>query len=112
MPYDEYGWLGADRTFIWWNPDLTGRTNAVAAIVGKGRFMYPDGGKRYAYREFPTKAPKFFDTKNSIVDIPISDAFPGGVESADNPCGPACPCMTLHRRSDTGERRSGGDSRS
>ncbi len=63
MPYDEYGWLGAHRTFIGWNPDLTGQADATAAFVGKGRFMYPDDGKRYAYGEFPTKAPKFFDTR-------------------------------------------------
>ena len=66
MPYDEYGWLGAHRTFIGWNPDLTGQADATAAFVGKGGFMYPDDGKRYAYGEFPTKAPKFFDTKNSV----------------------------------------------
>ena len=63
MPYDEYGWLGAHRTFIGWNPDLTGQADATAAFVGKGGFMYPDDGKRYAYGEFPTKAPKFFDTR-------------------------------------------------
>ena len=56
MPYDEYALLGTDRNLAWWNPDITGGANAVASIVGKGKFMYLDGGKRYAYSEFPTQA--------------------------------------------------------
>jgi hypothetical protein len=90
LPYDEYGVPGTDRTLAWWNPDITGGTNAVRSIVGKGKLMYLDGGKRYAYGEFPKKQPAFFDASASVSEIPTSSAFRGGVVPAPNPC-PECP---------------------
>jgi hypothetical protein len=91
LPYDEYALLGTDRNLAWWNPDITGGANAVASIVGMGKFMYLDGAKRYAYGEFPKKQPKFFDESVSVAEIPRSSNFADGVVPADNPCGPTCP---------------------
>ncbi len=85
LPYDEHGSPGSDRTLLWWNPDITGGTQAVRSIVGKGRFMYLDDGARYAYGEFPAK-PKFFDESASAVEVPWSTTFPDGVVPPANPC--------------------------
>ena len=85
LPYDEHGSPGSDRTLLWWNPDITGGTQAVRTIVGKGRFMYLEDGARYAYGEFPAK-PKFFDESASAVEVPWSTTFAGGVVPPENPC--------------------------
>ena len=90
LPYDEHDALGTDRDLAWWNPDITGGTNAVATLIGKGKFMYLDGGKRYAYGEFPTKEPKFFDTSASAASIPLSSRYANGVVPATSPC-TGCP---------------------
>ena len=90
LPYDEYGSPGTDRVLLWWNPDITGGTQAVRSIVGKGKFMYLEDGLRYAYGQFPTKEPKYFDESASVVEIPWSSTFPGGVIPPENPC-PECP---------------------
>ena len=90
VPYNEYALLGTDRNLAWWNPDITGGANAVASFVGKGKFVYLDSGKRYAYQEFPTKQPKFFDSSASVSEIPRSSNFADGVVPPDNPC-TGCP---------------------
>jgi hypothetical protein len=90
LPYDEHDALGTDRNLAWWNPDITGGANAAAAIIGKGKFMYLDGGKRYAYGEFPPKEPKFFDESASVASIPLSSRYANGVVPAASPC-TGCP---------------------
>ncbi len=90
VPYDEYALLGTDRNLAWWNAELTGGANAVATAVGKGKFMYLDGAKRYGYGQFPKKQPKFFDEAASVAEIPRSSSFADGVEPPDNPC-TGCP---------------------
>ena len=53
--------LGTDYNLTWWNPDLSGVSNAVN-IPGKGKHMYVDGAKRYAAGAWPTKpVTGFFD---------------------------------------------------
>ena len=52
--------------------------------------MYLDGGKRYAYGEFPTKEPKFFDPAASVASIPLSSRYATGVVPATSPC-TGCP---------------------
>lgn len=89
LPYDEYGLLGSDRNLAWWNPNIRGGANAFPTLVGKGKFMYLDGAKRFAYGQFP-KQVKFFDEASSVSEIPRSSDFPGGVEAAPNPC-EGCP---------------------
>lgn len=90
LPYDEYANLGTDRALIWWNPDVYGGTQAVATIQGQGKFMYVDGGKRYAYGQFPKREPRFFDPGASVAEAPRAAAFPDGAQPTPNPCG-ACP---------------------
>ena len=90
LPYDEYATPGTDRTLSWWNPDITGGTNAVASIVGKGKLMYLNDGLRYGYGGFPKKEPKFFDESVSVELIPLASQFKDGIQPPDNPC-PDCP---------------------
>ena len=90
LPYDEYGSPGTDRNLAWWNPDITGGANAVASIVGKGKFVYLDDAKRYAFGEFPDKQPKFFDESVSVAEVPRSSAYANGVLPEPNLC-TGCP---------------------
>jgi hypothetical protein len=90
LPYDEYALLGTDRNLAWWNADLTGPANAVAALVGKGKFMYLDGGRRYGYGDFPERPPKFFVESASVAEVPRSSNFADGVVPPANPC-TGCP---------------------
>jgi hypothetical protein len=90
MPYDEYALLGTDRNLAWWNPEITGGANAVASIVGKGKFVYLDGGKRFAYNQFPTKQPKFFDDAKAVAEIARTTNFADGVVPPTMPC-TGCP---------------------
>ena len=85
LPYDSYALLGSDRGLAWWNPDLTASTQAIN-IVGKGVFMYVDGGKRYAYKDFSKSEPKFFDDKGAVAESPIGALFPSGTVSPASPC--------------------------
>jgi hypothetical protein len=89
-PYDEYALLGTDRNLAWWNAEITGGANAVSSLVGKGKFMYLDGGKRFAYNEFPTKQPKFFDDTKSVAEIARESNFADGVVPPTMPCA-GCP---------------------
>lgn len=89
LPYPEYGLIGTDRNLAWWNPDVRGGANAFPVLVGKGKFMYLDGAKRFAYGEFPKQA-KFFDEAASVAEIPRSSDFPDGVVPPPNPC-EGCP---------------------
>jgi hypothetical protein len=91
LPYDEYALLGTDRNLAWWNAELTGPANAVASLVGKGKFMYLNGAKRYGYGDYPKKQPKYFVESASVAEIPRSSSFADGVVPPDNPCGPTCP---------------------
>jgi hypothetical protein len=52
----------------WWNPNVTGPSNQIN-IVGQGKTMYLNGGKRYKIGAYPTSQ-TFFSTSNSIVDLP------------------------------------------
>ncbi len=90
LPYAEYALLGTDRNLAWWNADITGGANAVASIVGKGKFMYLDDARRYGYGDFPKQQPKFFDESVSVAEIPRASAFADGVVPAANPC-TGCP---------------------
>ena len=90
LPYNEYALLGTDRNLAWWNPDINGPANAVAALVGKGKFMYLNGAKRYGYGQFPDKPPTFFDESLSVAEVPRSSNFENGIVPADNPC-TGCP---------------------
>ena len=58
----------------WWNPNVTGPSNQVP-ISGAGKYMYLEGGKRFAIGKYP-KDVKLFDTSNSIATldaVPASD---------------------------------------
>ena len=92
MPYDEYAMAGADRSLAWWDADETGPSNAVG-IVGKGKFLYPDGGRRYGYMDLPEAEPEFFDAAGSAGEIPVGARFPDGVVPEAMPC-TACPSST------------------
>jgi len=91
VPYNEYGSPGTDVDLIWWNGDITGGTQAVSSIVGKGKNVYLDGGRRYRFGTFPKKEPKFFDMSKSIAEAPISATWPHGVEPVAIPCPGDCP---------------------
>ncbi len=86
VPYNEHAAIGTDRNLAWWNAELTGPSNAAATLVGKGKLMYLDGGKRFRYAGFPTKQPKFFDESASVGSVPVSSAYVGNVVPAPNPC--------------------------
>ena len=55
----------------WWNPNVSGNSNQVP-ITGQGKYMYLDGGKRFAIGKYP-KNVKLFDPSNSIAFL---DAIP------------------------------------
>ncbi len=61
LPYDEYSALGTDKALIWWDPTARGGANAVATIVGDGKFRYINDGKRVRYGQMPAKEPPYFD---------------------------------------------------
>ena len=77
LPYDSYALLGSDRALAYWNPDVTASTQAVN-IVGKGVFMYMDGGKRLGYKDFSKSEPKFFNPDGAVAEAPIGALFPVG----------------------------------
>jgi hypothetical protein len=58
----------------WWNPNVSGPSNQVP-ISGQGKYMYLDGGKRFAIGKYP-KNVKLFDPTNSVATldaVPASD---------------------------------------
>ena len=69
LPYDEYSALGTDKALIWWDPTAHGGANAVATIVGDGKFRYINDGKRVRYGQLPTKLPPYFDTSKAVTEI-------------------------------------------
>jgi hypothetical protein len=85
LPYDSYALLGSDRGLAYWNPDVTASTQAIN-VVGKGVFMYLDGGKRYGYKDFAKTEPKFFDANGAVSEAPIGSLFPSGKVSPASPC--------------------------
>jgi hypothetical protein len=89
LPFDEYALFGTDRALAWWNADITASTQAVN-IVGKGAFMYMDGGKRLGYANFPKSEPKFFAPAGAVAEAAIAAQFPDGVISPASPCA-SCP---------------------
>ena len=48
--------------------------------------VYLNTAKRYAYGQFPTTEPKFFDMSTSVAEVPQSAAYPNGVIPQANPC--------------------------
>ena len=92
LPFDEYALFGTDRALAWWNGDITASTQAVN-IVGKGAFMYMDGGKRLGYADFSKSEPKFFAPAGAVAEAAIAAQFPGGVISPASPCA-SCPSST------------------
>ena len=52
----------------WWNPNVTGPSNQVP-ISGAGKYMYLDGGKRYAIGKYP-KGVTLFDATKAIATLP------------------------------------------
>ena len=87
-PYDEYSALGTDKALIWWDPTAHGGANAVATIVGDGKFSYLNGGKRVRYGQMPTKLPSYFDTSKSVTEVSPEIAAQG--VGAQRPCA-GCP---------------------
>ncbi len=85
LPYDSYALLGSDRGLAYWDPDVTAGSQAVN-LVGKGAFMYLDGGKRYGYKNFTKTEPKFFDADGAVSEAPIGSLFPSGTVSPASPC--------------------------
>ena len=85
LPYDSYALLGSDRALAYWDPDVTAGSQAVN-IVGKGVFMYMDGGQRLGYKNFSKTEPKFFDSKGAVAEAPIGALFPSGTVSPASPC--------------------------
>jgi hypothetical protein len=88
LPYDEHSALGTDKALIWWDPTAHGGANAVATIVGDGKFRYVDDGKRVRYGQLPTKVPPYFDTAKAVTEI--SPELAGAGVGAQEPC-PGCP---------------------
>ena len=78
LPFDGYALFGTDRALVWWNGDITASTQAVN-IVGKGAFMYMDGGKRLGYADFSKSEPKFFAPAGAVAEAAIAAEFPDGV---------------------------------
>jgi hypothetical protein len=82
LPYNVYSQVGLDYAIMWWNPDITGK-GKILFDEGKGRFMYVDGGKRYAVgvdgAEWKKGEPKLFDPSVAIAqfeELPASDTVP------------------------------------
>jgi hypothetical protein len=82
LPYNVYSQVGLDYAIMWWNPDITGK-GKILFDEGKGRFMYVDGGKRYAVgvdgAEWKKGEPKLFDPNVAIAqfeELPASDKVP------------------------------------
>lgn len=88
LPYDEYSALGTDKALIWWDPTAHGGANAVATIVGDGKFSYINGGKRVRYGQLPTKLPPYFDRSKSVTEV--SPEIAGAGVGAQRPCA-GCP---------------------
>ena len=88
LPYDEYSALGTDKALIWWDPTAHGGANAVATIVGDGKFAYVNDGKRVRYGQLPTKVPPYFDSSKAVTEI--SPELAGAGVGAQTPCS-GCP---------------------
>lgn len=88
LPYDEYSALGTDKALIWWDPSAHGGANAVATIVGDGKFQYLNGGKRVHYGQLPRREPPYFDKAQSVAEV--SPAVYGEGVGAQRPCA-GCP---------------------
>jgi hypothetical protein len=85
LPYDSYALLGSDRGLVWWNPTITASSQAIN-VVGKGAFMFVDGGKRYGYKNFSKTEPKFFEATGAVAEAPIGSLFPSGTVAPGSPC--------------------------
>ena len=67
-------YFGADdATVIWWNPKATGIDEVGNA--GTGMWEFANGGQRYLPDQWPSRPPRLFDAKTSVVSF---DAFPPG----------------------------------
>jgi hypothetical protein len=88
LPYDEYSALGTDKALIWWDPTAHGGANAVATIVGDGKFRYINDGKRVRYGQLSTKVPPYFDASKAVTEISPELASEG--VGAQRPCA-GCP---------------------
>ena len=84
LPYDEYSALGTDKALIWWDPTARGGANAVATIVGDGKFRYINDGKRVGYGQLPKKEPPYFDPTKAVTEISRELASEG--VGAQRPC--------------------------
>ena len=88
LPYDEHSALGTDKALIWWDPTAHGGANAVATIVGDGKFRYVNDGKRVRYGQLPTQLPPYFDAAKAVTEI--SPELAGAGVGAQEPC-TGCP---------------------
>ncbi len=66
-----------DATEVWW--DTTVRGPDETGSEGQGMYRYVDGGKRYRTKQWPTRAPKAFDTNGTVViynEVPAGERAP------------------------------------
>jgi hypothetical protein len=89
LPTDQYASLGGDRALIYWNPTAKGGVQAIPGLEGTGMMSYLNGGKRYAYGNFP-KDPEFFTDPTATNTVSYTSAFPGGTLPTPIPCN-GCP---------------------
>jgi len=86
LPYDQYSQVGLDYALMWWNPDEEGK-GKIIFDEGQGKFMYPNGAKRYSAGQWKKGEPDLFDPSTSIshfTELPKNDQVP------DYPCN-GCP---------------------
>jgi hypothetical protein len=89
MPYPEYAGGGTDRAFAFWDPTISGPTQA-GPPSGTGGFQYVDGGKRATFSTMPKTEPKFFDMKGAVAQVPYSALYADGQVPAATACA-GCP---------------------
>ena len=65
------------------------RANAVATIVGDGKFRYINNSKRVRYGQLPTKLPPYFDASKAVTEDAARLANEG-VRARQRPCA-GCP---------------------
>jgi hypothetical protein len=78
LPYDEFTNVGLDFAVNWYNPNNVG-PGKITFTNGTGRYMYPNGAKRYHAGQWPKGEPDLFNPNTSIAQfdtLPQSDVVP------------------------------------
>jgi len=69
LPYLAFAAAGVDGALWSYNAEIEGASN-IFPLIGKGKAMWIDGGKRYRPGKYPKGEQPFFDPDRAIAFLP------------------------------------------